>query len=147
MMRTSLLTVTALLAFAASGAQAGNLIYQPVNPAFGGSPLNGSWLQSEATAQNFYQREEQRRNSIQSAIQQQQQKQTPGQIFAQQLQSQLYSSLANKITSAIFGENAQNSGNFSFQGTNISFVRVGADVQITINDGQTVTQVTVPSGP
>ena len=146
-MRTSLLAITALLALATSGAQAGNLIYQPVNPAFGGSPLNGSWLQSEATAQNFYQREEQRRSTIQSTIQQQEQKQTPGQLFAQQLQSQLYSSLANKITSAIFGENAQNSGNFSFQGTNISFQRVGSDVQLTINDGQTVTQVTVPSGP
>ena len=146
-MRTSLFAVTALLALATSEVQAGNLIYQPVNPAFGGSPLNGNWLQTEATAQNFYQREEQRRSTIQSTLQQQTQKQTPGQIFAQQLQSQLYSSLANKITSSIFGENAQNSGNFSFQGTNISFVRIGSDVQVTINDGQTVTQVTVPSGP
>lgn len=146
-MRTTLIAASALLALATSGAQAGNLIYQPVNPAFGGSPLNGSWLQSEATAQNFYQREEQRRNAIQSAIQQQTTQQSPGQLFAQQLQSQLYSSLANKITTAIFGENAQNSGNFSFQGTNISFQRIGANVQVTINDGQTVTQVTVPSGP
>ena len=146
-MRTSLTAVTALLALAASGAQAGNLIYQPVNPAFGGSPLNGTWLQSEATAQNFYQREEQRRSTIHSTLQQQQQRQTPGQIFAQQLQSQLYSSLANKITSAIFGENAQNSGQFSFQGTSISFVRDGANVNVTINDGQTITQVTVPAGP
>lgn len=146
-MRIKLIAASALLALATSGAQAGNLIYQPVNPAFGGSPLNGSWLQSEATAQNFYQREEQRRNAIQSALQQQTTQQSPGQLFAQQLQSQLYSSLANKITSAIFGENAQNSGNFSFQGTNISFQRIGANVQVTINDGQTVTQVTVPSGP
>lgn len=149
-MRFSPIAATALLALAANGAQAGNLIYQPVNPAFGGSPLNGTWLQSEATAQNFYQREEQRRNSIQSALQSQAQSQTrqsPGQIFAQQLQSQLYSSLANKITSAIFGENAQNSGQFSFQGTTISFARDGANVNVTINDGQTVTQVTVPSGP
>ncbi|MCJ2103206.1 curli assembly protein CsgF [Methylobacterium sp. E-046] len=146
-MRTSLITVTALLALATFDAQAGNLIYQPVNPAFGGSPLNGNWLQSEATAQNFYQREEQRRSQIQSALEQNTGRQSPGQLFAQQLQSQLYSSLANKITSAIFGENAQNSGNFSFQGTNISFQRIGTDVQVTINDGQTVTQVTVPSGP
>ena len=136
-----------LLGLTITGAQAGNLIYQPVNPAFGGSPLNGSWLQSEASAQNFYQREESRRSTIQSTLQQQEQKQTPGQVFAQQLQSQLYSSLANKITSAIFGENAQNSGNFSFQGTTISFARDGANVNVTINDGQTITQVTVPSGP
>ncbi|MHB2205591.1 curli production assembly/transport component CsgF [Methylobacterium sp. CM6257] len=136
-----------LLGLSAFGAQASSLIYQPVNPAFGGNPLNGSWLQSEATAQNFYQREEQHRQSIQSALQSTNGQKSPGQIFAQQLQSQLYSSLANKITQAIFGENAQQSGNFSFEGTTISFNRVGANVQVTINDGQTVTQVTVPSGP
>lgn len=136
-----------LLGLFASGAEASSLIYQPVNPAFGGNPLNGSWLQSEATAQNFYQREEQHRQSIQSALQSTTGQKSPGQVFAQQLQSQLYSSLANKITQAIFGENAQQSGNFSFEGTTISFNRVGANVQVTINDGQTVTQVTVPSGP
>lgn len=146
-MRLHNLIIPMLFGLTATGVQAGNLIYQPVNPAFGGSPLNGSWLQSEASAQNFYQREDQRRQTIESAIQSKTGQQSPGQIFAQQLQSQLYSSLANKITSAIFGENAQNSGNFSFQGTDISFVRVGANVQVTINDGQTVTQVTVPSGP
>lgn len=140
--------IPALLGLAASEAQASSLLYQPVNPAFGGSPLNGSWLQSEASAQNYYQREEQHRQAIQSALQSTtNNNRSPGQIFAQQLQSQLYSSLANKITQAIFGENAQTSGNFSFEGTTISFQRLGSNVQVTINDGQTITQVTVPSGP
>lgn len=141
------LILLACLAVTASAAQAGSLVYQPVNPAFGGSPLNGSWLQSEASAQNFYQREEQRRQQIGSALQSISTAQTPGQIFAQQLQSQLYSSLANRITQSIFGENAQTSGSFAFQGTTIGFVRIGANVQVTINDGQSITTVTVPSAP
>lgn len=40
----SLLGATAL-------AQASELVYQPVNPSFGGDPLNGNWLLSQATAQ------------------------------------------------------------------------------------------------
>jgi curli production assembly/transport component CsgF len=73
---------------------------------------------------------------------------TPGQIFAQQLTSQLYSSLANKITQKIFGESAETSGTFSFEGTTISYQPDGkGNIIITINDGQSISQVTVPAGP
>lgn len=34
---------------------AGEFTYTPINPSFGGSPLNGSFLLSTATAQNDYQ--------------------------------------------------------------------------------------------
>lgn len=133
----------------AASAHAGSLTYQPTNPAFGGSPLNGSWLQSGATAQNEFTRKEQRLNQLKSEMNaaNSSREQTPGQIFARQLQSQLYGSLANQITSAIFGENAQQSGTFSFEGTTINFRRVGGNVEISINDGQTVTEVVVPATP
>jgi curli production assembly/transport component CsgF len=72
---------------------------------------------------------------------------TPGQIFAQQLTSQLYASLANKITTAIFGQNAAQSGTFSFEGTTITYSNDGSNIHISINDGQTTTTVTVPAGP
>ena len=72
---------------------------------------------------------------------------TPGQLFANQLTSQLYSSLANQITQAIFGANAQTSGTYTFGGTTISFNRVGGEVQITINDGTSTTTVSVPASP
>lgn len=49
---------TALLA--GVEAQASSLVYQPINPSFGGSPLNGAWLQAEAAAQNDAQRSAQR---------------------------------------------------------------------------------------
>ncbi|GAA3943635.1 curli assembly protein CsgF [Litoribacillus peritrichatus] len=32
----------------------GELVYQPVNPSFGGNPLNGSYLLNSAQAQNSY---------------------------------------------------------------------------------------------
>ena len=41
----------AILAVSAGSAFAGQLVYQPVNPSFGGSPLNGSWLLAQGQAQ------------------------------------------------------------------------------------------------
>ncbi|QIB49838.1 curli production assembly protein CsgF [Pseudomonas sp. OIL-1] len=37
-----------------TGASATELVYTPVNPSFGGSPLNGAWLLGSAQAQNDY---------------------------------------------------------------------------------------------
>lgn len=126
-----------ILVAATSMASAGAIVYQPTNPAFGGYPGNGAWLLQEAGAQNQFQPTGST-GGLGSL--------TTGQIFAQQLKSQLYSSLANKITQAIFGENAQQSGTFAFEGTTIDFVRVGDQINITINDGTSITTVTVPAG-
>jgi curli production assembly/transport component CsgF len=43
-----------LLLAAAASARASELVYTPVNPSFGGSPLNGSWLLGSAAAQNTF---------------------------------------------------------------------------------------------
>lgn len=123
--------------FMSQAALAGSIVYQPVNPAFGGSPLNGSWMLSEAQVQNQFTQ----KNSAPPT------QQTPGQIFASQLTSQVYASLANQITQALFGENAQTSGTYTLAGTTVSFVRVGGEIQLSINDGTTVTNVSVPAAP
>ena len=47
---TAVLAVAALAA-ASQPALASQLVYEPVNPSFGGDPLNGNWLLSQATAQ------------------------------------------------------------------------------------------------
>jgi curli production assembly/transport component CsgF len=133
-----LLSLTsALLLSLAHVADAGTLVYTPINPNFGGNPLNGSLLLSQAQAQNQF---TQSSGSSAGA-----QAQSPGQIFAQELTSQLYASLANQITTAIFGQNAAQSGTFSFQGTTINFQHVGGNIEISINDGSTITNVTVPA--
>ncbi|AHL74664.1 curli production assembly protein CsgF [Stutzerimonas stutzeri] len=38
--------------FFSTGVTATELVYTPVNPSFGGSPLNGAWLLGNAQAQN-----------------------------------------------------------------------------------------------
>ena len=38
----------------ASLVQATELVYTPINPSFGGNPLNGTWLLNNAQAQNDY---------------------------------------------------------------------------------------------
>jgi curli production assembly/transport component CsgF len=142
------LCVSGLVALDAGlgAASAGSIVYTPTNPTFGGSPLNGPTMLALAQAQNLPQLAQSNKAKLASvtagasAL-------SPGQIFAQQLTSQLYSSLANKITSAIFGADAQQNGTFAFEGTTITFNRVGANIEIGINDGQTVTNVTVPAGP
>jgi curli production assembly/transport component CsgF len=122
-------------------AQAGTLVYTPTNPTFGGNPANGSYLFNNAQVQNQYTQSGSAAGSGSSAAL------TPGQVFAQQLTSQLYSSLANKITQAIFGANAATSGTFSFEGTTITYQQVGGNINISINDGSTITNVSVPAGP
>jgi curli production assembly/transport component CsgF len=126
------------VAFFVDVCTAGTLIYTPINPSFGGNPLNGPTLLSQAQAQNQFTQQ----SSSSSAGSQ---PQSPGQIFAQELTSQLYASLANQITTAIFGQNAAQSGTFSFQGTTINFQHVGGNIEISINDGSTITNVTVPA--
>jgi curli production assembly/transport component CsgF len=131
----------AFLCAVSAPALAGTMIYTPTNPTFGGNPLNGSYLFNSAQAQNQHLPSGSSGGGAGGGGL------TPGQIFAQQLTSQLYSSLANKITQAIFGENAAQNGTFSFEGTTITYVRDGSNIDLTINDGTTVTTITVPAGP
>jgi len=140
--RTRHIVVAGIAVLAISGpALAGTLVYAPTNPTFGGNPLNGSYLFNNAQVQNQYTQSPGGAAGAGSAAL------TPGQIFAQQLTSQLYSSLANKITQAIFGENAATSGTFSFEGTTITYQQVGGNINISINDGTSITNVSVPAGP
>lgn len=50
--KTLLYSGLAASAFAIGTATATELVYTPVNPSFGGNPINGSWLLGNAQAQN-----------------------------------------------------------------------------------------------
>jgi len=52
--RAAALSAGALAVLTAVPALAGQLIYTPVNPTFGGNPLNGSYLLSKAQAEKSY---------------------------------------------------------------------------------------------
>lgn len=126
---------TTWLLMAASGASAQQLIYTPINPAFGGNPFNSTQLEADANAQNSY-----RPNGSTTR------QQTQAQLFASELQSQLLGDLANQVAQAIFGPNAQSSGTYSFGGETVTFTRLLGQITVTITDGtgaQTV--ITLPS--
>lgn len=79
-------------ALSARPATAQQFVYQPVNPAFGGSYLNYSWLLSSAQAQNLYQDQGADRF-----------RRDPLADFEQSLQRQILSALSRSIVSDRFG--------------------------------------------
>lgn len=129
-------TATALLGgLLASSAPAQDLVYQPIDPSFGGNPFNSAHLLGIAGAQNDYKDPNARTSTSQADI------------FARQLQSRLLSALSSQIVSAIFGDNPQERGTIRFGGQTISFVRGLEDVTLTITDDATgeVTTIVIPT--
>jgi curli production assembly/transport component CsgF len=131
--RKLMLLACVVTAMSAGAASAQQLVYTPINPSFGGNPLNSTQLFAEANAQNKY------ANSSSSSTQ------TQAQLFAQQLQSEILSDLADQVTTAIFGPNAQNSGTFSFGGETVSFTRSLGEVTVNITANGSTTTIQVPT--
>jgi curli production assembly/transport component CsgF len=63
------------------------------------------------------------------------------------LQTRLYSSLAQQVSNAIFGEDAQPQGSMRLDDQDISWVNTGTEVQLVVVDNQTgqVTEITIPT--
>ena len=125
----------AAVGFAAVPAAAQDLVYQPIDPTFGGNPFNSAHLLGIANAQNDYRDPTATTNNSQADI------------FARQLQSRLLSALSSQIVDAIFGENPQESGTISFGGQTIDFVRGLTEVTLTITDDDTgeITKIVIPT--
>jgi curli production assembly/transport component CsgF len=118
-----------------SSASASTIIYTPVNPAFGGSPLNSPYLLGVAGAINGY-----KDPTATSTA-------DPAKLFTQQLQGQLLSALSTQITSVIFGPNAAQSGKIVFGDQTIAFVKGLESTQLTITNTSTgtVTNIAIPT--
>lgn len=112
-----------------SRAGADELVYQPVNPAFGGNPLNSSFLLSTAEAHR---------------PSKPQKKQSPTDRFADTIQSALLSRISQKIADAILGESAQDRGTFTVGATQIDFQRDGGQVKINVKDPNGSVTLEVP---
>lgn len=112
---------------------AADMVYQPVNPSFGGNYLNSTHLQSLA--------------SIQKQHEEPVTEQSASEQFMDMLESRLYSALAADVTDAIFGENAQPNGTIAFDDQQISFVNTGTEIQLVVTDFTTgqVTTIVVPT--
>jgi curli production assembly/transport component CsgF len=112
-----------------------DMVYEPVNPSFGGNPFNSAHLLGIANAQNNFKDPKASTSGSQADI------------FARQLQSRLLSALSSQIVDAIFGENPQERGTIRFGGQTIEFVRSLDSVTLTITDDSTgeVTTIVVPT--
>ena len=132
---TVILATGALGAALAAPAQAQDIVYQPVDPSFGGNPFNSGHLLGIANAQNDY--------KDPAALQSNSQ----ADVFARQLQSRLLSALSSQIVDANFGDNPQERGTISFGGQTIDFVRSLTEVTLTITDDETgeVTTIVIPT--
>jgi curli production assembly/transport component CsgF len=129
-MRNRLLhpVVMVVLAQAAQTASATDLIYVPVNPSFGGSPLNGPVLMNSASATN--------RHTLSPASLF---NQSPLEQFNQTLERVVLSQLASAATSKFIGADGKLvPGTFTTSNFNITIVDLGGGVlRITTTDKKT----------
>ncbi len=128
--------ILAVLMSGSVNASAQELVYEPINPSFGGNPFNSSHLLALANAQD----KTEPPGSDDPASNPQ------ADLFVRQLQSRLLSGLAAEVTDAIFGENPQESGRVVFGDQTIEFVRGLDSITLTIFDAATgtTTEVVIP---
>jgi curli production assembly/transport component CsgF len=129
-------------------AMANDLVYQPVNPSFGGNPLNGSYLLSQASANNF--KFLTNPASQQAAAASTASAATTSANAIKQFQSEITSSLlsqiAYQVSQEIIGVNAKDSGTFNLNGEIIQFNRNNGQVNINITDAASgaTTNIQIP---
>lgn len=132
-----ILAIWLLVAGTAAPATASDLIYRPINPSFGGNPLNSGHLRGLAESQKNFD-EETASLSTSST-------QTNAERFVSSLESRLLSALSSQVADAIFGDNPQDAGTVVFGDTTVTFVRGLETISLTITDPETgVTEIEVP---
>ena len=123
-----------LSAFLAGGSLfAQQLVYQPINPSFGGSPLNGNWLLSSAQLQD--------NNKDPDADQD---LQDPFADFQDNLNRAVLSQLSRALTNSIFGEGGElQEGIFELGDFSIEIIETLDGIQIIIFDIITGNETTI----
>ena len=127
-----------LLAFAAIGSElkAQDFVYQPKNPAFGGSYLNYSWMLSSAQAQN----------KLEDPSQTNGMGRDPLEDFQNNLNRQILNQLSRRIIDSQFGEEGLEDGQYNLGSYQINIGSDGGGVNIDIFDSSTgnSTSVIIP---
>ena len=134
------------LSLATADAPASDLVYTPINPTFGGNPLNSSHLLAVAGAQKTATASDAPISSSGSGTGTGTGTTTQSQadLFLSQLEGRLLSALASQVTDAIFGSNPQPTGSIVFGDTTVSFDQTGAEIDLYITEGGTTTTISVP---
>lgn len=124
-------TFTIILIFIAGifSGKSQQLVYKPINPAFGGDTFNYQWLLSSANAQNQFDEKNDfkdlldRANSLDS--------------FTQSLNRQILSELSRKIFEEQFGDGNIKPGNYLFGSLYLQITTTNQGLLINILDTST----------
>lgn len=119
-------------------AHASELVYEPINPSFGGNYYNGQWLLSEAQAQNNIQdpTAQSRTSSLYSS--------DPLQNFKESLNRSILSRISSRIANDIFGEGGGlQQGHYEIGDYSIDVQPGDQGVNIQITDFSTGNETTV----
>jgi hypothetical protein len=136
--------IISVLASIATSTVSAQLVHQFNSPAFSGSGYSSHVLTIE-------QLEATRRKAIADAQKAAQEKaerdakNTNLAKFLVNVESRIYAQLSKQLADAMFAEGSASTGTFDFQGTNISYVKTGTDVTLTIIEATgNRTEITVP---
>lgn len=140
-MRTIIIWVLASTIASTASAQ---LVHQFNSPAFSGSGYSSHVLtieQLEATRRkNIADAQKAERDKAERDA-----KNTNLAKFLVNVESRIYAQLSKQLADALFADNNATSGTMDFQGTNISWVKTGTDVTLTIIEATgNRTDITVP---
>jgi len=138
--------VVACLCAGTFGALASDLVYTPINPTFGGNPLNSSHLLAVAGAQKTATASDAPISSSGSGTGSGSGSTTQSQadLFLSQLEGRLLSALAGQVTDAIFGNPPQANGTIVFGDTTIDFSQDAGSIELLITQDGTTTTISVP---
>jgi curli production assembly/transport component CsgF len=130
-----MLTACAALLLTTGAVSAQDLVYQPTNPAFGGSSFNYQWLLNAAQAQNDFDNPEDRVDD-------------PLTTFQSDLQRQILRSLSQEFVRERFGElDFEEGGTFDFGDFSVTLVPGADGLTIRIFDllSGSESTITVPN--
>ena len=139
------LLMTVGLSIASAVAFSAELVHQFQSPAF----IPGNGFSSHVLS--IYQLEENKKKEIKAeeaavlAKAETAAKQTNLAKFLVNVEARIYAQLSKQLADQMFSETSGDSGTMNFQGTNISWVKTGTEVTLTIieaNGGRT--EITVP---
>lgn len=128
MKRLLTLSILAATIAYASSAGATQLVYEPINPSFGGNPMNGTFLLQKAQSQNAHRPESNQRSFVQR--------------FQEQLERNIINSLTRRIADGDLVEGVYDTGEYTVEVTGQPDGSVL--VYITNNSTGEVTVITMP---
>jgi hypothetical protein len=140
-MKTIIISVLASVIASTAHAQ---LVHQFNSPAFSGTGYSSHVLtleQLEATRRQKIKDEQ--KSATEKA--ERDARNTNLAKFLVNVESRIYAQLSKQLADAMFADNNATSGTMDFQGTNISWIKTGTDVTLTIIEaGGNRTDITVP---